>query len=229
PKFIFIPTLANYQKAITDIKFLFPLANSLIVAITSVGLTMILSIPAGYALSRGKFRRKNDLAFVILNSRMAPLIGVLIPFYLLFQKLHLLDTKLVLIWMYTAMNTSLAVWMMRGFFQDLPRELEESALIDGCSRFNAFLKIALPLCLPGIVATALLCFIFSWNEFLFALTLTSFHARTAPVAITCFIRYEQIEWGPLSASAIIVLIPGVIITLFLQRYLIRGLTFGALK
>ena len=158
---------------------------------------------------------------------MAPAFGFIVPFYLIFRDLKLLDTHFALILLYLLPNLPFTIWMIRGFIQDLPKEIEESAMIDGCSRINALQKIVFPLIRPGIVATAILAFIFSWNEFLFAFIITRTAARTIPVAIASYVGYMGIEWTKMCASATISSIPIVVFFLLVQKYIIKGLTLGA--
>lgn len=226
PIFIFKPTLNNYQEVLRG-EFPRYFLNSLIIATSNVLLCAALGVPAGYALARYKFKGGDNLAFWILSIRMAPAFGFIVPFYLIFRDLRLLDSHLSLILLYLLPNLPFTIWMIRGFVKDLPKEIEESAMIDGCSRMNALQKIVLPLIRPGIIATAILAFIFSWNEFLFAFIMTRTAARTIPVAIAAYVGYMGIEWTKMCASATISSIPVVIFFLLVQKYIIKGLTLGA--
>lgn len=229
PKFIFQPTLANYISVFTNQKFIHGFYNSLIVGIFSLIIVLLVGVPASYALARYTFKHKKDIAFWILSTRMAPPIAVLIPFYLLFRTLGLTDTRFSLIITHITINLALVIWMMRSFLQDVPSDLEEAALIDGCTPMQSFIKIILPLCANGIIATSILGFVFSWNDLLFGLVLSGANAKTAPVFVANYISYQEIMWGQLCASGIIVTIPVIIFIGFVQRYLIRGLTLGAIK
>jgi multiple sugar transport system permease protein len=160
---------------------------------------------------------------------MAPEIAVLIPFYILFSKFYLLDTYPALLMIYVAFNVSFVIWMMRGFFRDVPSELEDSARVDGCSRYGALFRITLPLAAPGMVATAIFVLLLAWNEFLFALVLTGQATKTAPVAIYGFVSFHEIIWGSLFAAGTMITLPVLIFTLLVQRNLVRGLTMGAVK
>lgn len=229
PKYIFKPTLENYQDVLFNRGFINFFYNSTIITILATLFTILLALFAAYSLARFNFKGNKDIAYWILTTRMAPPIAVIIPIYIYFQRIGLLDTRAGLIIMYTAINLPFAVWMLRSFIMEVPVELEESAMIDGCSRFKAFFKIVLPLIIPGILATAVFCFIFAWNEFLFALTLTGLDARTLPVAATAFMTDRGIMWGSMTAMATVIALPLMIITVFIQKYFVRGLTFGAVK
>lgn len=229
PVFLFVPTWKNYYDLFAVEPFFTYFGNSLIVGLGSVALALLVGIPAAYALSRFRIPRKEDIAFYILSTRMVPPITFLIPFFILFRYVGLTNTRTGLIILHITLNLALVVWLLRGFFQEIPIEMEEAALVDGCSRLRAFARVTLPLAAPGIAATSVLSFIFSWNELMFAITLTSSSTKTAPAAIYNFIGYERIEWGMLSAAGIIALIPVFIFILMVQKYLIKGLTFGAIR
>jgi multiple sugar transport system permease protein len=158
---------------------------------------------------------------------MAPPVTVVLPLFLLFRSFNLIDTHAALISAYVAVNMPFAVWMLKGFFDEIPKELDEAALLDGCSRFHAFVRIVLPLTAPGLAATAIISFIFSWNEFLFAILLTNYHARTLPVAASAMMTDRMVLWGELCATAIVIYLPVVIFALVVRKYLIKGFTFGA--
>jgi multiple sugar transport system permease protein len=160
---------------------------------------------------------------------MMPPVAGIIPIYILMKNLRLLDTVWCLIFAYLTFNLPFVIWMLKGFFEEIPREIEESALIDGCSEFGVYLKIALPLIAPGLAATAILAFIFSWNEFLFALILTGTKAVTLPVGIIGFMKETGINWGYMTAGGVLALIPVLLFVMFVQRHLVKGLTMGALK
>jgi multiple sugar transport system permease protein len=241
--FNFTPTLVNYQEVLTGATGAAQaegsymgastgpraLLASAIVTIVSTLLAIVFGSAAAYGLARYPFRGSRDLAFFILSTRMAPPIAFVLPMFLVFKALNLLDTYFVLIIVYTGMNMSFVVWLLRGFFQEIPTELEESALLDGYGRVDVFRRIALPLAKPGIIAAAIFSAIFAWNEFLFAAILTADHVRTLPVAITGFSTSMGIRWGVFMATAAVGIIPIFVLTLLLQRHLVRGLTFGAVK
>ena len=204
------------------------LMDSGIVALGTTILSMILGAPAAYSLARWK-TGGDDLSFWILSTRMFPPVAAALPLFFIFQKLKLLDTYYVLILANTIFVLAFVIWMLKGYFEDLPTELEEAALIDGCSSFRAFTLIALPLVAPGLVATTLFAFVFTWNEFLFALLLTRRAVRTLTVMVPSLVGGHEILWGEIAAAGIVAIIPGVVLALLLQRYLIRGLTLGAVK
>lgn len=229
PKWIFKPTYKNYVQIFQTSPFLRYILNSLIVASLNTFVVLALGSPAAYGLARFKFKGAENLAFWILSIRMMPPVAAIIPLYIIMKNLRLLDTPWCLVLIYLTFNLPFAVWMMKGFFEDVPREIEESALIDGCSEFDVFRKIALPLVSPGLAASAILVFIFSWNEFLFALILTGTKATTLPVGIILYMKETGINWGYMTAGGILALVPVVIFTMLVQKHLVKGLTLGALK
>ncbi len=203
--------------------------NSIVVAGISTLLSVFFGVLAGYAFSRFNLPGKEDLAFFILSTRMLPAVVVTIPIFLMYRQLALHDTQLGLIILYTAFNLSFSVWLMRGFMDEIPREYEEAALVDGYSRFQTFYKIVLPQAATGIAATVVFCLIFAWNEYAFALMLTSEKARTAPPGIATLLGRGGIEWSAIAAGSLLFLIPVVIVTFALRKYLLRGVTFGAIR
>ena len=203
--------------------------NSLIISTSATVISLVVGSFAAFALSRFRLKRRDDIAFWLLSTRMFPPIASAIPLYLLLRRFQMLDTHIGLIIVYQALNLGFVVWMMRGFFSELPIELEESAQIDGCSRYGSFFRITIPLSTPGLAATGVLTFIFTWNEFLFALLFTGRNAKTMPIVLAGFITETGIRWGALTASAVLTALPTVILALFAQRYIIRGLTLGAIK
>ncbi len=230
PKFIFKPTLKNYLTVLGTTGFVKSFADSLIIALGSVVLCIIIGTPFGYVLARYQFRGRSDIAFFVLSTRMLPAIVVIVPFIRIFSFLNLIDTYLGVILSHILLNLALVVWMSRGFFDGIPRELEEAAWIDGSSYMGTFIKIVFPLAAPGIVATAILAFLFSWNELLFALTLTSFNVKTLPVFMASeFVGYLAVNWGGLSAAGMLAIIPTIVFIIIVQKHIVRGLTFGAIK
>lgn len=230
PKWVFFEfTLDNYIEAIEVAKVGRFVANSLIISTGATTLSLLLGIPAGYAFARSKSRLLNSSSFFFLLLLMVPPVAMLIPFYLIMRDLSLLGTYWAVILLDTAFDASFVVWMMRSYFVDVPREMEEAALVDGATHFDAFFKVALPLSIPGIIASALYCFIFSWNDFLFALMLTSPKTKTIPLGILASFSAVEIGWGRMAAMSMFAIIPAVIIALFLNRYFVQGLTFGATK
>ncbi|HBG97504.1 MAG: carbohydrate ABC transporter permease [Rhodobacteraceae bacterium] len=203
--------------------------NSVIIGFGSTFLSVFLGTLAAYAFSRFKVPLKDDLLFFILSTRMMPPIAVAIPIFLMFRTLGLSDTHLGMILLYTAVNISLAVWLLKGFIDEIPREYEEAALIDGYTRFQAFYKVVLPQAATGIASTAIFCLIFSWNEYAFAVLLTSGTAQTAPPFIPTIIGVGGQDWPAVAAGATLFLIPVVVFTVLLRKHLLRGITFGAVR
>lgn len=203
--------------------------NSVIIGFGSTFLSVFLGTLAAYAFSRFKVPLKDDLMFFILSTRMMPPIAVAIPIFLMYRTLGLSDTHLGMILLYTAVNISLAVWLLKGFIDEIPREYEEAALIDGYTRLQAFRKVVLPQAATGIAATAIFCLIFSWNEYAFALLLTSGTAQTAPPFIPTIIGEGGLDWPAVAAGATLFLIPIVAFTILLRKHLLRGITFGAVR
>jgi multiple sugar transport system permease protein len=228
PPLIFTPTLENYT-SLWHSAFSASFLNSLLSASFSTALALLLGVPAAYALSRWEERGKHALSFAVLVTRMAPPIAFTIPFFLFYRWIGLLDTVTGLVLIYTSFNLPLVIWMMQPFFETVPKSLEEAALVDGASTRTIFLKIVLPMVAPGIAATAILCFLYAWNDFFFALILTRTNARTAPVAVVNFMNYEGWEWGKIAAGGSLVMAPVLIFSLAVRRYLVSGLTAGAVK
>ncbi len=228
PKWLFVPTIENYT-GLWEGDFPKSFANSLIVSVGSTAIAILLGVPGAYALSRMDMGRSNQLSILILASRMAPPIAFTIPYFLVYRYIDLLDTRAGLIIIYLTFNLSLVVWLMRSFFDATPRALEEAAWIDGASLWQSFVKIILPLSGPGLAATAILCFLYSWNDFFFALILTRTEATTAPVAIVNFMNYEGWAWGKIAAGGAMVMLPVLVFSFLVRRFLIQGMTAGAIK
>jgi len=209
--------------------YVFRLRNSLIIAGLSTIASVVLGLFSAYAFSRFNIAGKNDLLFFILSTRMLPAVVVTIPLFLMYRQLGLHDTHFGMILLYTVFNLSFSVWLLKGFIDEIPREYEEAALVDGYTRWQAFYKIVLPQAVTGIAATTVFCLIFAWNEYAFALMLTSEEARTAPPSIATMLGRGGIEWSAIAAGTLGFLIPVVIITFALRRYLLRGITFGAIR
>ena len=203
--------------------------NSVIIGFGSTFLAVFLGTIAAYAFSRFHVPLKDDLLFFILSTRMFPPIAVAIPIYLMYRELGLSDTHLGMIILYTAVNLSLAVWLLKGFMDEIPREYEEAAMIDGYTRLQAFRKVVLPQAATGIAATAIFCLIFAWNEYAFALLLTSGNAQTAPPFIPIIIGEGGLDWPAVGAGTTLFLLPIVFFTVLLRRHLLRGITFGAVR
>ncbi|MEO1329849.1 MAG: carbohydrate ABC transporter permease [Pseudomonadota bacterium] len=203
--------------------------NSVIIGFGSTFLSVFLGTLAAYAFSRYRVPLKDDLLFFILSTRMMPPIAVAIPIFLMFRSLGLSDTHLGMILLYTAVNLSLSVWLLKGFMDEIPREYEEAALIDGYTRFQAFRKVVLPQAATGIAATAIFCLIFAWNEYAFAVLLTSGNAQTAPPFIPTIIGVAGQDWPAVAAGATLFLMPVMVFTILLRKHLLRGITFGAVR
>lgn len=229
PAFVFAPTLDHYRDLFTARPFLHFVTNSLVVALGSTAVSLAFGAPAAYAISRIPHRRMDDVAFWILSLRMFPPITVVVPYYIIFKTAGLLDTRLALIIVYSTANIPLIVWLMKGFFDEVPMALEEAAMVDGYGLLTIFWRITLPLAAPGLAVSAVFCFIFSWNEFLFALMLTGSGSQTATVAVMSFWSSDAVQWGRIMAGSFVVLIPGLVFVLTCQRWLVRGLTMGSVK
>lgn len=229
PKWVFRPTLENFREIFSSGDFVKAYINSILISVCSVTIGIAIGVPCAYGMSRFHFRGKSGLAFWILSTRFAPPIAVLLPFFLLFKALGLSDTHVGLILVYLIINLPLIIWIMNGFFRDIPIEMEEAAIIDGANPFQAFFRIVLPLVAPGLVATLILSLIFCWNELLFSMILSAYRTRTLPVAIYNFVSYQEIAWGNLSAAGMSAILPVAVFTLIIQKHLVSGLTFGAVK
>jgi len=226
PVWFFTPTWENYQNVIARNNFLEFTYNSFVIAVLSTGIGLLLGLPAAYSISRFK---QEGLALAILIARLTPYITYLVPWYLAFRALGLLDTHIALTLTHLIVGMPLIVWIMISFFENVPRELEEAAFVDGATRLGAFMRVILPLSAPGIVAASILAFIFSWNQFLFSLVLSGPNTRPVPVAVFNFITYGQIDFGGLGAAAVLITLPVIILTLVIQRWIVTGLTMGAVK
>ena len=224
--FRFAVTFKNYAEVFQKNPFILYIWNSSVVAAGTTLLGLAVGLPAAFSIARW---RQQGLALTVLVARIVPGISYLIPWYILFRHLHMVDTYPALILTHLVVGLPLIIWVMIGFFEDVPQELEHAALIDGCSYYSAFWRIALPLVRPGIVAAAILSFIFSWNNFLFSVILAGRHTRTLPIAVFNMISYEEISWGPLAAAATMITLPVIVLTLIVQRHIVSGLTFGAVK
>ncbi len=241
PKIMFKPTIDNYKSVLLGessvggtsmpkvVDFPKYLINSVIVALSATIIALLVSIPASYTLARYKFKGKSAMGWYILITRMLPQFCLLIPFYIMFSKLGLIDNYIALILIDISFVLPFSVWMMKSFFQEIPRELEEAAQVDGCTRIQAIFRIVFPLASSGMAATAIFLIILCWNEFLFALILTGLHSKTATVAIYNFVAFREVVWGGLTAAGTLITLPVVIFFLIVQRSFIRGMTMGAIK
>jgi multiple sugar transport system permease protein len=239
PSVIFEPTLSNYTALVTgklntaagtlDIAFMRNLWNSVFLSVSSVALALLLGVPAAYAFARHKFRGSEDIAFTLLSFRFAPPLLVLLPLTLYFQQLGLANTYIGLIWVYQLICLPLILWIVRGYFEDIPADIEYAYRIGGHSWFATFRKIALPLAGPGIAAAGLLAFIFAWNNFVFALVLASADKQPVTVGALAFITASGIQYGQIAAAIVLSIAPTLALALYAQRYLVEGLSLGAVK
>ena len=220
------PTLDNFREVFANSPFGRYALNSLIVATASTALSLLFGVPAGYGIAKA---RAYGLAAFVLISRMTPGLSFLIPWFMLFRYLGLNNTLWALIITHLVIGLPITIWVMMGFFEDLHPELEEAALVDGADIWAAFWTVALPLARPGMVVAAILAFIFSWNNFIFAMVLAGRETRTLPVAVNNMLTFEQLAWGPLAAAALLVTLPVLVLTLFIQREIVGGLTAGGVK
>jgi multiple sugar transport system permease protein len=222
-------TLQNYRTFFNNSELIHSFVNSVLTTLFSTLIALILGVPAAYALARFNWKHSNKMAFVILLARMTPPIVMVLPFFMIARYLNIANTYIPIVVALSFFSVPFAVWMMRGFFQEIPNSIEEAAMIDGCTRLQALMKVILPLSMPGLAATSILCALISWNEFLFALVLTGKDTRTLPVLVNMFVSERNIEWGVMSASAVIIVLPMVIFGLLVQNDLVRGLTMGSSK
>ncbi|MCS7224573.1 MAG: carbohydrate ABC transporter permease [Armatimonadetes bacterium] len=242
PKWVFRPVADNYQRlfftVVTDQRgtrvvgtseYPWRFLNSIIIGLVSTVLAVGLGTLCAYATSRFRVAAKDDLLFFILSTRMLPPMVVVIPIFLMYRALGLRDTHLGLIILYTTFNVSFAVWLMKGYLDEIPKDYEEAAMLDRLSRFRAFVKVVLPQALPAIATTAVFCLISAWNEFAFSLILTESQAATAPRTITSKLGSAGIDWGQIAAGAVLFLLPVALFTFIVRHHLLRGVTFGTIK
>lgn len=226
PIFIFKPTLNNYFEVFQRVPFVSYAVNSVIVSVSATLLGLVFGLPAAYSIARWKQSR---LAVAILVSRMVPWISFLLPWYLLFSAFGMVDTYPALILTHLIITMPMIIWLMIAFFEDVPTELEDAALIDGCSRLVVLLRIAAPLASPGIVASSILVVIYSWNNFIFSLILAGRKTMTLPVAVYGFMSYQEMNWGGITAAATLITLPVLVLAFVIQRHLIKGLALGGVK
>lgn len=226
PKLIFTPTFDNFRNTLSGNNFGKYLFNSFIVAGFAVGISLIVGLPAAYSIAKYRLRR---IGLSLLVARMVPFISYLIPWFIVFRAMRLVDSYIALITTHLIITLPYVIWIMINFFENVPTSLEESARIDGASYLQAFLYVILPVVRNGVFTASVLSFIFSWNQFLFSLILSGRNTMTVPVAVFQFISYDQINWGGLASAATLITLPPLVMTLFIQKYIIRGLTSGAVK
>jgi multiple sugar transport system permease protein len=237
PKLFFNPTLDNYLALfglsrgglVTAGSFFSYFKNSLILSVGSVLISLVLGMPAAYAIARLRFAAKESLAFTYLSFRFVPGITIILPLYVVFQQLHLYNTYTGLMLVYQLISLPLMIWMMRSYFEEIPLAIEQAARTDGYSWAGAFFRLVLPLAAPGIAATLILAFIFCWNNFVFGLMLGGTTTQPITVGLLSFMGTNEVQWGLMAAATVIAIVPELIMALSVQRYMIRGLTFGAVK
>jgi len=239
PSLVFTPTLDNYaalvmgeqrgQYASSRPDFPLFFVNSLIISIGAVVLSMLAGIPAAYALARFDFPLKNTLAFVFMSFRFVPFIAFVIPLYLIYQRVGLYNTHIGLILAYQLITLPFTIWMLRSFFMEIPQEIQEAATIDGCGWLGVLTRVILPLSLPGIAVTVILGFMFCWNAFNYPLMLAGRQTFPVTVGAIQFISYEQVLWGQMAAATIVAALPQLLLSLMVQKYIVRGLTMGAVR
>ncbi|MGE5582933.1 MAG: carbohydrate ABC transporter permease [Bacillota bacterium] len=229
PKFLFTPTLDNFKYMFTEVGISKYLLNSAFVAIASTAIALFFGSLGGYALARGEIAGKRQLAFWIISTRMVPIAAIILPLYMIFRSFHILNTIQALVLAHVSFNLPFAIWLMNGFFKEIPVSLEEAAMADGCNKLQAFFYIALPIVLPGLLVTAILSIMFSWNDYAFASLFTAADSQTLPVVAARLITQRGILWGQVMSMGSLIFPPILAAGLLIRRYLIRGLTMGAVK
>ena len=227
--FSFRPTIENYEKVLIGTNYLKAFFDNIIISVGAVLLSILVGTPAAYALARYDFKGKDNFAFTILSFRFAPELLVILPLFLIYQKLGLYDTHMGLIWVYQLITLPLLIWVLRGYFEDISIEIEYAAQIDGYRRYHIIYNILLPLIRPGLVASALLAFIFAWNNFTFGLLLSGYSVETITVSSIKYLASDTVHYGQMAAASLIAVIPEIILAIFIQKHLVRGLSFGAVK
>ncbi len=228
--FIFTPTLDNYKIVLLEgADYIKAFLNNVIVSGGAVLLSLLVGVPAAYAFARYDFAKKESLAFTILSFKFAPEILVILPLFMIYQKIGLYDSYFGLIWVYQLITLPLLIWVLRGYFEEISVEIEQAANLDGYSWYHVFWKILIPLIKPGLVASALLAFIFAWNSFTFPLLLSGFKIETVTVAALRYIGSDTVHYGQMAVAAGVAALPEVVLALIIQKHLVRGLSFGAVK
>jgi multiple sugar transport system permease protein len=226
PSFLFTPTLDNYRSVFVNNPFALYLWNSLLVGVGSAVLGLLLGLPAAYVIAR--FRRRR-IGLAVLVARIAPGISYIVPWFIIFSQLELIGSYTALILSHLTVALPLIIWIMIGFFEDIPVELEDAALVDGASRLEVFVKVALPMTRPGIATAGILSFIQSWNMFMYSVVLSDSETRTLPVAVFGFLSYGGFDWGSMTAAATLITLPVMVLALVIQRHIVGGLAAGAVK
>lgn len=229
PAFIFSPTLVNYIEAVVDKNYLHYLANSLFTSIGSTLFCMVLGVPAAYSMVFRRTKNTDNTLLWMLSIKMLPAVGVLVPIFIIYKHLNLIDTTLGLIFVYTTMNLPIVVWLLYTYFKDVPGPILEAAEVDGASLFTRLTRIVLPLSLPGVLATALLAIVLAWNESFWSVNLTNVDGATLAVFVSGFKAARGQYWASMAAAATLSVVPIIIAGWFTQRQLVQGLTFGAVK
>lgn len=230
PQKAFAPlTLDSYRAVLNDGAVASYFVNSLLVAVVNTVICLALGTLAAYGFARYDWKKREDRAFWILSQRFLPAMAVVIPYFLMATMAHLVDTRILLIIAYTTFNIPFTIWMMRGFIEDIPIELEEAAFVDGATRAQALRQIVLPLIVPGMAATAIFCLIAAWNEFAFANFLTVVNAKTLPTSVMMYLSVSGVKWGEMAATGVIATLPVLVFATAVQKYMIRGLTFGSVR
>ena len=227
--FWFSPTLHNYSEVLVNSDYFRYFFDNIIVSAGAVIVSVLVGVPAAYALARYQFPLKEDLAFTILSFKFAPEILVVLPLFLIYQKIGLYDTYAGLIWVYQLITLPLLIWVLRGYFEDISVEVEQAAQLDGYKWYQIFWRILLPLIRPGLVSSALLTFIFAWNTFTFPLILSGFQVQPVTVAALRYLASDTVHYGQMAVAAAVTALPEVILALIIQKHLVRGLSFGAVK
>jgi len=228
-KLFFTPTFSNYIKAFIEGEFSTYFVNSMTIAVCNVILCLFIGLPAAYAFSRFKVFGEKHIFFYVLSTRMAPAIALVLPLYIFFKQIGILGTITAVVIAHATFNLALVIYLMKNFFNDIPREIDEAALVDGASEFDIFLKIILPNAKSGIIVVAIITFLFSWNEFLFTLLIGGSYTMTLTAAFPGLVTPLGTYWGQLAAVSVVVSLPVIFTVWYLQKHLVRGLTFGAIK
>jgi multiple sugar transport system permease protein len=226
-KWVFTPTLMNYADVAQSV--LLPFLNSVSITASALAVAFCFGLPCAYALGRFALKKKESIAFNFLSQFMLPPMALIVAFYIFFNSLGLVGSRLALILCYVSFDLPLVVWLMRDYFEGLPKEIDEAALVDGCSPFGSFFRVSLPLVKPGLTVTAIMCFIFTWNEYFYAVILTNRKTQTLPLLLGLYYRQYDVAWGSIAALGIFTITPVVVFGILMQRRLVRGLTLGAVK
>jgi multiple sugar transport system permease protein len=226
-KWVFTPTLMNYLDVSKSV--LRPFINSVTVTGTTILIAFCIGLPCAYALARFPIKRKENIAMNFLAQFMLPPMVLIVGFYIFFNELRLVGSRIALIMAYLAFDLPLVVWLMKDYFEGIPKEIDEAAMVDGCSHLGSFFRISLPLAKPGLMVAGIMCFIFTWNEYFFAVILTSRTTQTLPLLLGMYYRQYDVAWGSIAALGVVTIAPVVVFGILIQRRLVRGLTLGALK